>query len=486
MPVFTGLFIKVIEMPNPFRSLPSVSQLLESPPLKDLVDKVNHNFVANGVRSFLDDLRETVTHATEDVQIPSAKELADRIASWLEKEKRPYLRRVINGTGIILHTGLGRAPIAEEALREVQMIASGYASVEVDLESGDRGQRVKAVESLLCELTGAEAAVVVNNNAAATMLTLSAIAGGKEVIVSRGQLIEIGGSYRLPDVMECSGARLKEVGTTNKTHVDDYEQAIGEETGALMKVHPSNYKIVGFSKEVSIKELVAIARPHGLPVIDDVGSGALINFEKYGLLDEPHVLESLRDGADLVLFSGDKLVGGPQCGIIVGKQIYLKQILKNPLMRAMRVGKMTLAALAITLELYRNPQVAENRIPLLRMLSMPIENLKLRAEKVVGQIKHLSVFESCEAIEHGAMLGGGSLPAQQIPSWCVSIEPASMSLDQLSARLRDHEPAVVGRVQKERFMLDMRTISPGQDIELVAALEALADTKPTAQPVVVE
>ena len=460
-------------MSNILRNLPSVNQLLESPQLKKMVETINHGVVADGVRTFLDDLRSKVSDASDEIPIPTPAEMADKIANWISNEERPYLRPVINGTGIILHTGLGRAPLAKQAIAQVAAIASGYASVEIDLANGDRGQRIKSVERLICELTGAEAALVVNNNAAATMLTLSAMAAGKEVIVSRGQLIEIGGSYRLPDVMECSGAKLREVGTTNKTHLADYEKAIDPElTGALLKVHPSNFEIVGFTKTISTKELAKLASQHGLPVIDDIGSGALVDYAQFGLQDEPIAAQSIRDGADLILFSGDKLIGGPQCGIVAGKKKYIDKILKDPLMRAMRVGKMTLAALNATLSLYRDDEKAKQEIPLLRMLSMPIENLKLRAEKLALQLDAVSAVSSCEAIEEEAMLGGGSLPAQKIPTWCVSISP-SVSVDSLTAKLRNSEPAVLGRVQKDRLLLDMRTVSPSDDLALVKAFESL-------------
>ncbi len=460
-------------MPNIFRNLPSVNQLLDSPQLKKMVESVNHHVVVDGVRTFLDDLREQVSTAAEDVTIPTPNELADKIADWLQKEEKPYLREVINGTGIVLHTGFGRAPLASSALDAVKEISAGYASVEVDLETGERGQRVKSVEKLLCELTGAQAAVVVNNNAAATMLTLSALAAGKEVIVSRGQLIEIGGSYRLPDVMECSGCKLKEVGTTNKTHAVDYERAIHEETGALLKVHPSNFEVVGFTKTVSTREMVSIAAKHNLPVIDDVGSGALVDFSKFGLMDEPVVADSIRDGADVALFSGDKLIGGPQCGIIVGKKHHIETILKNPLMRAMRVDKMTLAALAATLRLYRNQETAEQEVPILRMLSMPIENLKLRAEKLAGQISYLPEIGDCKIIEEQSMLGGGSLPTQKIPTWCVAVSSAKGSVDNLANRLRSATPSLIGRVHKDQLLIDLRTGFPAQDLEIVGIFEGL-------------
>jgi L-seryl-tRNA(Ser) seleniumtransferase len=462
-------------MPNIFRNLPSVNQLLEHPRLKEVVENVNHRVVVDGVRTFLDDLREQVSAATEEVSIPTPQEMADRIADWLETEEQPALQPVINATGVILHTGLGRAPLADSAVKAVSAIAAGYASVEVDLRDGQRGQRIRAVERLLCELTGAEAAVVVNNNAAATMLTLSALAKGKEVIVSRGQLIEIGGSYRLPDVMECSGAKLKEVGTTNKTHSSDYAGAIHEETGALLRVHPSNYEIVGFTESVSTAELAKIAAPHGLPVIDDIGSGALIDFSKYGLSDEPVASASIRDGADVVLFSGDKLIGGPQCGIVVGKKKYIQTILRDPLMRAMRVGKMTLAALNATLQLYRNGEQAEQSVPILQMLSMPTENLKLRAEKVVTQISSNPNLQDLQAVEDFSMLGGGSLPTQRLPTWCVSFAAAEGSINSVASAMRELTPPIFGRVNKDRMLLDMRTVRPSEDLTLVDVMVSVGE-----------
>lgn len=470
-------------MANIFRNIPSVNQLLESPQLKKIVENVNHQFVADGVRTFIDELKEKINTAADEIDIPSPTEMADKIADWLYVEHRDYLRPVINGTGIILHTGLGRAPLAKSALEATLQIARGYASVEVDLSTGQRGQRVKAVEKLLCELTGAEAAVVVNNNAAATMIALATVATDKEVIVSRGQLIEIGGSYRLPDVMQCSGCRLKEVGTTNKTHPADYSSAINEHTGAILKVHPSNFEIVGFTKTVSTKALVEIAHAHGLPMIDDVGSGALVDFAKFGLSDEPIVKDSIRDGADIVLFSGDKLIGGPQCGIIIGKRKYIDRVLKNSLMRAMRVDKMTLAALAATLRLYRNQDTAEQEVPILTMLSMPVENLRVRAEKVVQQIQNEPWVQTCDATESQSMLGGGSLPTQKIPTWCVAIHPRETSVDRVASRLRNCNPAVMGRIQKDTLLIDMRTVFPDQDLALVEILQGLtANANPHAGP----
>lgn len=460
-------------MENPFRALPSVSQLLDSPPLKKLIQNVNHNVVADGVRSFLDNLRQQMSSAAEKFELPTSSELAEKIASWLQQERRPALRPVINGTGILLHTGLGRAPLAETAIQAIERVARGYSSLELDLASGERGQRAEIVRRLLCELTGAEDAVVVNNNAAATMLALATMAAQREVVVSRGQLVEIGGSYRLPEVMTCAGCRLREVGTTNKTRLSDYEQAITEQTGALLRVHPSNYEIVGFTEAVSIQELVQLGRRHGLPVIDDIGSGALLDFTRFGLAAEPQAAHSIQAGADLVLFSGDKLIGGPQSGIIAGSRKWVQAVLQHPLMRAMRVDKLTLAALHATLELHLQPEQAEQQIPLLAMLATPLANLELRAKKLAGLLAPLGCLKNVSALTEFSMLGGGSIPSQKIPTWCVAFEPAEGSLQQLAAQLRQLEPAVMGRIYQGRLLLDLRTIPPRHDPELIQLFEAL-------------
>ena len=319
---------------NVLRNLPSVSELLESPPLKKLVDRVSHNVVVARVRDFLDDLRTEVQTAATELKVPAIGELAERIAHRILEDDEPALHPVINATGVLLHTGLGRAPLAEVAIAEIAATARDYASVELDLRSGRRSQRTLAVEGLLTELTGAEAALVVNNNAGATMLALAALAAGREVVVSRGQLIEIGGSYRLPDVMTACGAVLREVGATNKTRLDDYARAIGSQTAALLLVHTSNFVVVGFTEDVSLGDLVKLARPHQLPVIHDIGSGALVDFAQFGCTGEPVASASIKQGADLVLFSGDKLLGGPQCGVIVGRRSLVETIAKHPMTRA--------------------------------------------------------------------------------------------------------------------------------------------------------
>ena len=466
-------------MPNALRNIPSVNELLDSPPLKSLVQSVSHSTVVTGVRKFLENLRIEAQSRASAMGIPTPNELAERIAAWIATEERPPLVPVINATGILLHTGLGRAPLADEALAAVTDVSSGYASVEVDLITGERSQRVAAVERLLTRLTGAEAAAVANNNAGATLLTLAALAGGKEVVVSRGQLIEIGGSYRLPEVMSASGAILREVGTTNKTRGSDYEAAIGERTGALMRVHTSNYVIAGFTEQASLAELVTLARRHSLPVIDDIGSGALVDLGRYGIAGEPVAGESIRAGADVVLFSGDKLLGGPQCGIIVGRRTLIEKIMKHPLMRALRVDKMTLAALAATLRLYGDLEVAERSVPLLSLLSTPLENLKNRAERLAPQLAATGAVAKAEPIQDVAYLGGGSVPTQQIDTWCIALTPRESTVDALSDALRIGTPSVVGRIKSGRLFLDLRSVFPRQEANLLVAVQALG-TPPAA------
>jgi L-seryl-tRNA(Ser) seleniumtransferase len=460
--------------PSILRNIPSVNDLIESPPLKKLVERVSHNVVADGVRSFLDEMRQNVAQAASEVKLPDVGELAERIAGRILQGEQPSLRPVINATGILLHTGLGRAPLADEAIEAMVTVAKDYASVELDLKSGQRSQRVAAVETVLKQITGAEAVAVVNNNAGATMLTLAALARDKEVICSRGELVEIGGSFRLPDVMAISGATLREVGTTNKTHLRDYASAIGEETAAVMQVHTSNYLVVGFTAAPSLADLVQLGRKHDLPVIHDIGSGALIDFAQYGLTGEPLAAESVRTGADVVLFSGDKLMGGPQCGIIIGRKKYVDAISRHPMMRALRVDKVTLAALAETLRLYRDPKMAEASVPLLQLLSTSIENLKNRAERLAPQMAAAEAVSEAAAVEEVAQVGGGSMPTQEIPTWCIALAPSSGGVDGLAASLRTGKQAVVGRIQQDRLLLDLRTVPPRQDRLLVEAVEAVS------------
>ncbi len=460
-------------MENPLRKIPSVNQILDSAPIQTLVKTANHNAVVTGIRAALDQLRDQVQTATGEMKVPSPSELAHKIADWIKHEEQPKLRPVINGTGVILHTGLGRAPLAKEAIDEIVAIASGYSSVEIDLETGQRSQRAQIVERLLCQQTGAQAATVVNNNAAATMIALATLATGKEVIVSRGQLVEIGGSYRLPDVMAASGALMVEVGTTNKTRISDYREAISENTGAILRVHPSNFRVVGFTSTPSLKELVALGKEHGVPVIDDIGSGALIDFSRFNLFDEPLAADSVKEDADVSLFSGDKLLGGPQCGILVGKREVIQQVLQNPLCRAMRVGKLTLAALHATLTLYRDPEKAQQSIPCLAALANSKQNLQLRAERLAPQIRQLGNVSSVEIVETKATLGGGSIPDQEIESVGLNISPKSSTADSFSHQLRTASHAVLGRIENDTIILDLRTIRPSEDLRLIEALQSI-------------
>lgn len=459
---------------NLLRNIPSVSELLDTPTLRTLVDRVSHNAVVHGVRSVLDELRGEVQTAASTGTLPAVGELAERIARRVLQGDAPALRPVINATGILLHTGLGRAPLATAAVEAMVDVARDYASVELDLAGGQRSQRGAAVEGLLRELTGAEAAAVVNNCAGATLLTLAAVAAGREVIVSRGQLIEIGGSYRLPDVMSASGAVLREVGTTNKTRLADYRAACGPQTAALMLVHPSNFRVTGFSEEATLPELIALGRELSLPVIHDIGSGALVDFAAFGCPGEPLTADSIRAGADLVLLSGDKLLGGPQCGIILGRREQIERIVKHPLARALRVDKLTLAALAATLKLYRDPERAKQEVPLLQLLTTSVDNLRQRAQRLAPQMAAASAIASAEPAQDVTYLGGGSLPNQQVATWCIALRPAQGSVDRLAFALRSGETPVVGRVQQDRLLLDLRSVFPRQDVALVEAVQALA------------
>jgi L-seryl-tRNA(Ser) seleniumtransferase len=461
---------------NVLRNLPSVNDLLETAPLRRLRENLSHNVVVGGVRTFLENVRRDVQDATSEMRMPEVGDLAERIAQWIIRQEESPLRPAVNATGILLHTGLGRAPLATEALDAIAAVAGGYATVELDVTTGARSHRRQAVEKLLQQLTGAEAALVVNNNAGATLLTLAALAAGKEVIVSRGQLIEIGGSYRLPDVMTASGSRLREVGTTNKTRISDFASAINDATAAILRVHTSNYVIAGFAEQPTLAEIVEAARPSQLPVIDDIGSGALIDFAQFGLTDEPIASESIRTGADVVLFSGDKLLGGPQCGIIVGRAALINKIEKHPLARALRVDKVTLAALAATLRLYRDPEKAKIAIPLLSLLSTPVENLRNRAERLAPQMAAASaVVNHAEVVADHTYLGGGSVPTQKIPTVCIALTPAGRSVDDLATSLRAGRPCVLGRIQKDRLLLDLRSVLPSQDRMLVEAVQRLGE-----------
>ena len=448
------------------RQIPKVDELLRHPALACHGGESSPPDVAEAVRTVLDGLRtDILTGALREP--PDNENLVAQIKVRIETGRRRSLRRVINGTGTILHTNLGRAPLASEALEAISQAAKDYSTLEYNVEKGERGSRHSHVEALLTRLTGAEAAMVVNNNAAAVMLILSAMGSGREVIVSRGELVEIGGSFRVPDVMAQSGCRLVEVGTTNKTHPNDYELAIDpEQTGALMKVHTSNFKIVGFTESVSLESLVEIGRRHGLPVIEDLGSGCFLPLAPYGILNEPVVADSVAAGADAVSFSGDKLLGGPQAGIVVGRADLVAKMKRHPLARALRIDKLTLAALEATLRLYLDPGTVAEKIPVLRMLTTDIEALDAKAARLFALLEGRAAA-CAEVMRESSQVGGGSVPGQALPTAAVVLSPAGISEDELERRLRLTEPAIVGRIARERLILDVRTLDEA-DFPLIA------------------
>jgi L-seryl-tRNA(Ser) seleniumtransferase len=455
---------------SPFRNLPSVNEVLKSEPVRALAGSCAHAQIVAAIRHELNSLRDRLGRGESADGAADIAVLAERIRRRLARELLPKLRPVINATGIVLHTNLGRAPLAEEAARAAYEAGRGYLNLEMDLETGKRSSRPLAIREWLCRLTGAESATAVNNNAAATVIALRALCQGKEVIISRGQLIEIGGSFRIPEIMAVSGAVLREVGTTNITRLADYERAVGSGTGALMRVHTSNYRISGFTKTVALADLVALGKKCGLPVFDDIGSGALLDFNRFGFQDEPVARESIAAGADLVLFSGDKLLGGPQAGILAGRQALIQKIEKDPLMRAFRLDKMTLAALEATLRLYLHEERALQEVPALRMLGMPLSELRQRAESFAARLRDVEGVTTVAVREDVAFVGGGSLPDQAMKTYVVEIEAHSMTDAELAYRMRTATPAVVGRLRDGKLVLDLRTVLPHQEETLVVVV----------------
>lgn len=432
------------------RKLPKIDELLRSPALEALRMEYPEQAVTDSARQVIAELRAGILNGTVDT-MPEASQVLTRICRQVRLAERPSMRTVINGTGIVLHTNLGRACMSEKAAQAAYEAACRYSTLEYNVSTGSRGVRYSHVEDLLCRLTGAESALVVNNNAAAVLLVLSAMTTGGQVAVSRGELVEIGGSFRVPEIMEACGAQLKEVGTTNKTHLSDYERAINEQTKALMKVHTSNYRIVGFTEKPSLAEMVQLGHRYGLPVIEDLGSGCLVNLEQFGLHDEPTVQASIQAGVDVVSISGDKLLGGPQAGIILGKKEYVDKMKKHPLTRAMRVDKMTLAALEATLRSYDNGLWKE--IPTLGMLAATPEELREKAGVLQAQLRHAGVNAQLQAVE--GQVGGGSVPTQTIASWAVALEG---NVQMLEEKLRLGERVIVGRIHDGKYLLDARTL----------------------------
>ncbi len=453
---------------NPFRNLPAVTDILQVPRIAALAPQHAHDVIVEAIRAELADARALLAqgHTTNG----TLETIAANVETRLQRDLKPRLRSVINATGIVLHTNLGRAPIAEEAAVAAYEAARGYLNLELDLDSGKRSSRQNPIREWVRRLTGAESATVVNNNAAATVIALRALAQGREVIVSRGQLIEIGGSFRIPEIMGVSGATLREVGTTNITRLSDYEKAITIQTAAFMQVHTSNYRVSGFTESVSTADLVSLGKKYQLPVIDDIGSGALLDFNRFGFTGEPIARASIDAGADLVLCSGDKLLGGPQAGILAGRKECIERIEKDPLMRAFRCDKMTLAALEATLRIYLNEEAALREIPVLRLLGLPIDDLKKRAATLAKRLRTIEKLASIDTAEDVAYVGGGSLPDQQMKTWVVEVKASAVGDADLAQRLRLGTPAVMGRLRDGKLVLDVRTILPHQMDALVEAL----------------
>ena len=445
------------------RRLPSVERVLQRAEIQRSVDEKGRPVVLESIRHVLDEVRQDITTGQP---CPTVESLLDQVLADLETRDRPTLRRVINATGVIIHTNLGRAPLSEDARLAMDLAARGYSNLEYDLDAGLRGSRYDHAEELLRRVTGAGAGLLVNNNAGALLLVLRALADGREVVISRGQLIEIGGGFRIPEVMAQSGVRLVEVGTTNRTHVGDYEGAITEETALLMHVHHSNFKVLGFTQQVSLSELVDVAAQHGLLVVEDLGSGCLLDTSSFGLSHEPTVQEAVSRGADLVCFSGDKLLGGPQAGIIVGRADLIVALKRHPLSRALRVDKTTIAALQATLLHYLKEE-ATGRVPVWQMISLGVDEIQGKAASWVERLRGWGV--QAEVIPGLSTVGGGSLPGETLPTRLVALRLASP--DGFAERLRTGEPAVVGRIEGGQFMLDPRTVLPGEEQDLLSAVE---------------
>lgn len=443
-----------------YRKLPKVDLLLEEESIQKLCEEYGRGFVVECIRLELDKVRSLIAAADMNGANSYLENFINNVEEKVKKESEYPLRKVCNATGIILHTNLGRAPLGKIHLDAMSQAICGYSNLEYDLECGQRGKRWTHYGDLVAKIAGTEAAIAVNNNAASLTLIFSALAKGKEVVVSRGESIEIGGKFRIPEVIEQSGAVLKEVGTTNRTRISDYEKAINENTGALLKVHTSNYKVVGFTEEATLEELVDLGEKYNLPVIMDLGSGVLVNLEKYGLAHEPTVQEQVQSGADLVCFSGDKLLGGPQAGIIVGKKKYIEMLEHYPLMRAIRLDKCAIAALAATFRAYLDETKAVKNIPVLQMIARPISELKEQAEELLNELPECETFAEFTVEKSLSMVGGGSLPGEVLESYALTMVPKTMSCEAVTKQMRAFVIPIVAHVKNEKIWLDMRTILP--------------------------
>jgi L-seryl-tRNA(Ser) seleniumtransferase len=453
-----------VAVTSPFRNLPSVSRLLAHRRIRPLLSQMASDSVAELIRQQLQEARRAIAAGHE---CPPTEALVESVLARAELLLQPTLRPVLNASGVVIHTNLGRAPLSREAMAAMEAVSRGYSNLEFDLTEGERGHREVHLEALLCQISGAQAAMAVNNNAAALLLALTALAKEREVIISRGQAVEIGGGFRIPEVMQQSGARLVEVGTTNRTYLSDYQQAITSDTAALMRVHASNFRIIGFVESTPLEDLVRLAHEHGLLLLDDLGSGCLIDTSQFGLAAEPTIQESVAAGADLSLFSGDKLLGGPQAGIIVGREELVARLRRHPLARALRMDKASVAALAATAIHYVRGEALE-KIPVWRMIAMPLATIERRARRWARAIG------APARILHGrSMVGGGSLPEEGLPTRVIAI-PAhgGRSVTELAQRLRLGQPPVIGRIEHDQLLLDPRTVAPEDDSALVEAVAA--------------
>ena len=446
------------------RELPSVDRLLKHPGCERLLERYNREYIIAQCRAALEQIRNEVRRSGTAVDCTEAA-ILERVENTIFIDSQPGHKPVINATGTILHTNLGRALLPQAAIDAMLTVADRPINLEYDLAAGKRGKREETLQKLLIDLTGAEAATVVNNNAAAVLLGLNTLAEGKEVIVSRGELIEIGGAFRIPEIMAKSGAVLREVGATNRTHPADYENAVNEKTALLLKVHTSNYKVVGFTAEVSLEQLVALGKKHRLPVMEDLGSGAFVDLSNYGLPKEPIVAERIQAGADVVTFSGDKILGGPQAGLIVGKRDLIARMNRNHLQRALRCGKLTLAALEATLRRYRqSPNIVEE-IPTLRAFTRPLEEIRKMSEVLLPELqKALGAEFELRLEESTAQIGSGALPTEELPTLVVSIEHQKMSANSIAQKFRAANPPIIGRINNDRFLLDLRCIFNANDL----------------------
>ncbi len=453
------------------RDIPSVDHLLNQPALSASLEVYGHAWCVAALREVLDQVRQSVMAGKA---VPSDVEIIDRLKTLLQEQAYPSLKPVINATGVILHTNLGRAPLSASAIEAISQVSQGYSTLEYDVTKGVRGKRDIHAADLLTKISGAEAALVVNNNAGGVMLTLAALANRKKVAISRSQLVEIGGGFRIPEVMRLSGAKLLEIGTTNRTHLSDYEAAIEDGASLILVAHQSNFKIIGFTSEPTFAEICSLAHASGLPVVYDLGSGALIDPVEFGLKTETTVQQAISDGADLVCFSGDKLLGGPQAGLIVGKQALINKIRKHPFYRALRADKLCLAALTATLLEYLKGKAAQN-IPVINMLSQSEADLKKRSSAWQAKLKNGTLITGSSAI------GGGSLPEQALPTWLLSLQPKSPR--NFAAKLRQQNPAVIARIENDQVLFDPRTVLPAQDQVLLSKLqEALAEEDNEKRP----